>query len=106
MNKYERATKRVKQLKGFYNHIKIFVIINLSLYLIKSGWLQSWMPDGFPMEAYYFDWVNDNFLIWGLILVLHGIIVFRDNFPFFKRWEQKQIQKFMEQESQEEKKYE
>lgn len=103
--KYKRATKRVKQLKGFYNHIKIFVVVNLALYLIKSGWIHSWLPNGFPRASYYFDWINENFVIWGIFLVFHGLLVFRNKLPFFKNWEKKQIQKFMEQESKEEDKY-
>ena len=105
LNKYERATKRVKELKGFYNHLKIFVIINGLFYLIKSGWLTPIMPDGFPTEAYYFDWINANVAIWGIIVVIHGLTLYRHKLPFLKKWEERQIKKIMEQDQEEVKKY-
>ncbi|MGX1929280.1 2TM domain-containing protein [Flagellimonas sp. 2504JD4-2] len=105
LNKYERAAKRVKELKGFYNHLKIFVIINGLFYLIKSGWLTPIMPDGFPTEAYYFDWINANVAIWGIIVVIHGLTLYRHKLPFLKKWEERQIKKIMEQDQEEVKKY-
>lgn len=105
LNKYERATKRVKELKGFYNHLKIFIIINGLFYLIKSGWLTPIMPKGFPTEAYYYDWINANFAIWGFILVVHGLILYRHKLPFLKNWEERQIKKIMEQDQEEIEKY-
>jgi len=105
ISKYERATKRVKELKGFYNHLKIFLIVNGALLLIKSGWLNSWFPKSFPTEAYYFEWINANVLIWLLILVVHFILLYRNRWVFTKKWEERQLQKFIEQEQEEGDKY-
>jgi len=33
--KYERAKKRVEELKGFYSHLTLFLIINAILILIN-----------------------------------------------------------------------
>ncbi|MDT0607107.1 2TM domain-containing protein [Croceitalea rosinachiae] len=104
-SKYERAIKRVKELKGFYNHLKIFLIVNGTLFLLKSGWLHLWLPEGFPTAGYYFDWINANVLIWLLILMVHFILLHRNKWAFSKKWEEKQIQKFMEKESDETKRY-
>ncbi|WP_318344417.1 2TM domain-containing protein [Flagellimonas baculiformis] len=97
----ERANKRIKELKGFYRHILIFVVVNGFLLLLQSGLLHPFMPEGFPAEPYYFDWVNGNIATWGLILVVHAIIVYRWKFSFFKRWEERQIQKYMEEDKNE-----
>lgn len=105
LDKYKQATKRVKELKGFYNHLKIFIVVNGLLYLIKSGLLTPLMPEGFPAETYYFDWIHGNFIIWGLIIVVHALILFRHKLPFLKKWEERQIQKFMEQDQEERGKY-
>ncbi|WP_190809148.1 2TM domain-containing protein [Flagellimonas sp. S3867] len=105
LDKYERAKKRVKELKGFYNHLKIFIVINGALYLIKSGWLTPWMPEGFPTESYYFDWINGNVIIWGLIVIIHGLILQRHKLPFLKNWEERQIKKFMEEDQEERERY-
>ncbi len=103
--KRKRARERVEVLKGFYNHVKIFVLINGFLYLTKSGLFNRFMPEGFQMEPYYFGWLELNLIIWGGILVVHGIFVFHNRLPFFKKWEERQIRKFMEKDQDEVKKY-
>ncbi|MBT8188625.1 MAG: 2TM domain-containing protein [Croceitalea sp.] len=103
-SKFERAAKRVKEMKGFYNHLKIFVIFNGGLYLIKSGWLNSLMPEGFPVEDYYWNWIDLNLLIWLGILVIHALILYRHKWGFLRKWEERQIQKILEQEREEGKK--
>lgn len=97
----ERANKRIKELKGFYRHILIFIAVNGFLFLLQSGVLRPFMPEGFPTETYYFDWVNANIAIWGIILLVHAIIVYRGKFPFFKKWEERQIQKYMDEDRNE-----
>jgi len=93
----EAAKKRVQELKGYYSHITIFVIVNGILYLLKTGVLTSLLPEAFPKESYYYDWINSNILIWTLILIVHTLIVFRHKFTFFKKWEERQIKKYMEE---------
>lgn len=93
----EAAYKRVQELKGYYRHIGIFVIVNGTLLLLKLGVLTSFLPETFPKESYYYDWINANILIWGVILAVHSIIVLRHRFTFFKKWEERQIQKYMDE---------
>lgn len=95
----ESAKKRIKELKGYYSHITIFVVVNGILLLLKTGVLTSLLPEAFPKESYYYDWINANILIWGLILVVHTLILFRHKFTFFKKWEERQIQKYMDEDS-------
>ena len=101
ITKYERAKKRVQELKGFYNHVKIFILVNGILYLLKSEWLIPFMPEGFPTEAYFFNWIDLNVLIWGLIVLVHALITFRNKFPFLKDWEERQIKKYMDRDREE-----
>lgn len=93
----EAAKKRVKELKGYYRHIMIFVIVNGILVLLRTGVLNSLLPVAFPKESYYYEWVNANILIWGVILLVHTLIIFRHKITFFKKWEERQIQKYMEE---------
>lgn len=104
-NRYQKAQKRVKELKGFYRHLRIFVIVNTLIYLVKSGVFNTWMPKGFPKESYYFDWVHINFIIWGLMIFSHALIINRHKLPFLKTWEEKQIQKYIEKDKEETEKY-
>ena len=103
--KRELAQKRVAEIKGFFRHLKIFLIINGLLFVLKKGWLASFLPEWFPEEAYYFDWVDLNILIWGLILLVHGLTLYRHKLTFLKKWEDRQIQKYMDKDREESGKY-
>ncbi|WP_350285384.1 2TM domain-containing protein [uncultured Croceitalea sp.] len=97
--KYKSVTKRVKALKGFYRHFKIFLLINGILYLFQSGVLNSLIPNGHLIKSYYFDWVHLNALIWGAILVFHAFIVFLFKPKFLKKWEARKIKELMERDT-------
>lgn len=103
--KYERAVSRVKELKDFYRHLKIFVLVNGVLYLMRSGVLLSLLPDGFPTQSYYFDWIHVNLIIWLVILGIHALYLFRHKITFLREWEERQIQKILEKEEDEIDKY-
>jgi hypothetical protein len=103
--KYQRAAKRVKELKGFYGHVKIFVIVNLFLLILKGKLLHSYLPIDLPTEDYFYDWIYGNLFVWLVLLIIHGLLLFRNKITFFKDWEKKQIQRYMEKEKQEEQKY-
>jgi len=81
--KYERAKKRVDEIRGFYTHAIVYVCVNLVLFLINlflspGGWWFFW-----PL------------LGWGIGLFFHamGTFVF-DKFPG-KKWEEKKIEELM-----------
>ena len=93
----QAAEKRVKELKGYYRHIVVFIVVNGLLYLLQTGILTSLLPDAFPKESYYYEWITTNILIWALILVVHTLILFRHKVTFFKKWEERQIQKYMDE---------
>lgn len=103
--KFELAQARVKEIKGFFRHLKIFILVNGTLYLFKSGVLRSLLPDWFPEESYYFDWVDLNVLIWLAILLVHAITLYRHKFAFLKRWEDRQIKKYLDKDKEDHKKY-
>lgn len=94
----ERAKKRVKELKGYYRHVVVFILVNGFLLVLRLGMLNGMLPDGFPTESYFYDWIFGNLAIWGLILFVHTILVFRHKFTLFKNWEERQIQKYMQEE--------
>ncbi|MDC6362960.1 MULTISPECIES: 2TM domain-containing protein [Flavobacteriaceae] len=104
-SKYDRAYKRVKEIKDFYRHVMIFIVVNGTLYLIKTGILLPLLPDGVRVELQYFDWVHVNFIIWALILLVHVVYLFRYRIEFLRTWEERQIKKIMEREASEIDKY-
>jgi len=87
--KYERAAKKVKSLKGFYSHLLVFVVINLMIVVINVQELD-------PGES-YFQWHNFTTLgFWGIGLLTHGMNVFMPDFVLGKNWEERKIQEFMD----------
>ncbi len=80
--RYERAKKKVEELKGFYVHFSIYLFmvpVFIWLNIISSGFPWAIFPIGG----------------WGLGVFGHAAEVFNWN-PFFgKRWEEEQIRKYM-----------
>jgi hypothetical protein len=91
---YQKAKKKVESIKGFYGHLFPYITVNLVLLFINLKYS--------PQNLWFF-WP---LLGWGLSVVMHGLVVF-DCVPFFnKEWEQKKIQRFIEEEKTKHNKYE
>ena len=83
---YQRAKKRVEELKGFYGHLTAYIIVNVFLFVI---YLLT-TPGGFP----WFLFVT---FFWGIGLVSHALTVSRRGL-FSKEWEERKIKEYMENE--------
>jgi hypothetical protein len=83
---YLKASKHVKEIKGFYIHLLCYVlIISLLVYLnLKYSPEHLWFI--YPMAG------------WGLGLIGHAIGVFGTNTLFSKNWEERKIKEFIEEE--------
>jgi hypothetical protein len=83
---YANARKRVEELKGFYSHALIYIVVNLGLMglnlLTSPGY-------------YWFVWPM---LGWGIGLVAHGFSVFGAGRLFGPEWEQRKIRELVEKE--------
>lgn len=88
-DRYERAAKRVKSIRGFYSHAIVYVVINLMIVVINIQNLDA--------GESYFQWHNFTTLFfWGIGLLAHGVSVFTPNFIFGKGWEERKIKELME----------
>ena len=83
---YKRAKNRVEEIRGFWSHCAVFIIINLGLLIINL--ITS------PHD-YWFYWP---LLGWGIGLIAHGFHVFGARGIFGKNWEEQQIKKYMDKE--------
>ncbi|RPD92995.1 hypothetical protein EGM88_13650 [Aureibaculum marinum] len=101
--KYRQARKRVKELKGFYWHLAIYVLINLFITINKvisnyyNGQSESWS------EAI---WNFDTFsvwIFWGVGIAFHAINIFGYPLILGKDWEECKIKKLMEKEEEQSK---
>ncbi len=88
-DKYERAAKRVKRIKGFYTHLLVYIVINLMIVAIN-------IQDLDPGES-YFQWHNFTTLgFWGIGILAHGMSVFMPSMILGKNWEERKIQEYMD----------
>lgn len=87
--KYDRAAKKVKRIKGFYSHALVYIVINLMIVAINIQNLS-------PGES-YFQWHNFTTLgFWGIGLLAHGMSVFVPDFILGKNWEERKIKEYMD----------
>jgi hypothetical protein len=101
LSKYQKAKLRVDAIRGFYNHLAVFVIINILLYVLRDKFtimLINLNGLGNPEFLQWVDWnVFGTTIIWGIVLAIHGINVLGNVSQFTKEWENRQIQKYMNQ---------
>ncbi|KPJ60275.1 MAG: histidine kinase [Latescibacteria bacterium DG_63] len=84
--RYEQARKRVEEIKGFYVHLLVYVLVNLGLFLVNI--LRS-------PETIWFYWP---LLGWGFGVVAHGISVFGLRGVLGPEWEKRKIREIMSKE--------
>ena len=82
----ERAQKRVKELRDFYVHVAIYVIVNVGLVLLD-------LAQGGGLQWAYWVMIG-----WGIGLVAHGASVVIFESQPASRWEARKLAEFTEQE--------
>ncbi len=83
--RYARAAARVEELKAFYNHLIIYIIINAVLASIN-----------YYVDQWRFPWFLFPLLGWGIGLISHAVGTFKLN-PFTgKDWEERKIKELLE----------
>ena len=82
--KYDRAKKRVEEIKSFYSHLFIYLAVNLGLFLINI--LTS-------PRALWFYWP---LIGWGIAIVIHAFNVFGTEKILGENWEEKKIKQLLE----------
>lgn len=84
--KYAVARKRVEQVRGFYEHLAIYLAVNLALFVLNivtsPGTLWFWYP----------------LLFWGVIVVVHAFSVFLGY-----GWQERKVEELVKRAEEEEK---
>ena len=81
---YEQALKQARELRGFYNHAGVYVLVNLFLFLVD--WLSG-------PEEWWFYWP---LIGWGIGLTVHGLNTFIGMRGFGVDWEERKARELME----------
>lgn len=96
--KYIKAKKRVKEIKGFYIHLTVYVLVNLFISgVIIFGLTRG--EDSSITEAISNFGVYSTWIFWGIGMFFHwlGVFGFR-SVGFGKDWEDRKIKEFMDSE--------
>lgn len=95
-DKYNRALKKMKDIKGFYSHLVVYVVVNIVLMLAHMGiFTHGWVTIEVPSWSYF-----TTPFFWGIGLFFHGLYVFQHKFRFFKDWEERKIKEYMEKDEE------
>lgn len=92
IDRYLKAQKQVKEIKGFYIHLTVYLLVNL---FILYGILRH-----VPFRELSI-WSFSTAFFWGIGLLFHGLNVFGKNIFFSKSWEERKIKELMEKDKKE-----
>nr|WP_315238196.1 2TM domain-containing protein [uncultured Flavobacterium sp.] len=94
---FEIAYKQVKRIKGFYSHLKVYLIVNAVI--IISNINRDFIGSRFN-DSGLFDWhTYSTAIFWGIGLAAHALSVFSRNIFFGDDWEKRKIQEYMSKQS-------
>ncbi len=86
----ERAKKRVKELRDFYSHLVVYLIVNTGLVVLD-------LVQGEGLQWAY--WV---IIGWGIGLAAHAMNVFLIDRRLGSAWEERKIEEYTEEEQRRE----
>ncbi|PIE48414.1 MAG: histidine kinase [Flavobacteriales bacterium] len=85
--RYNDAKKHVEEIREFYQHLIVFIVIMSFLILVNylSSWDYKWFI--FPLFG------------WGIGLFFHFLNTFKPHWFLSKKWEERKIKEFMEEDN-------
>ncbi|MFO7815419.1 MAG: 2TM domain-containing protein [Halanaerobiales bacterium] len=81
--KYEKAKEKVKEIKDFYSHLLVYLVVNIGIFIIN--YIVS--PGN-----YWFYWP---LIGWGIGIAVHWTQVFGVSRILGENWEKKKIKEIM-----------
>jgi len=91
--RYLRAKKRVKEIKGFYWHLFWYLAVNI--FLTFGSTIQN-LFSGESFEIHFYFGTFSVWFFWGIGLAAHWLRVFGKNIIFSKDWEDRKVKEFMD----------
>lgn len=101
---YNRAYRKVKKIKGFYSHLKVYIIVNAII--IISSLNRDFVGNHFELRGFQNWEIYSTAFYWGIALAIHAFTVFGPDIFFNKDWEDKKIKKYMDKEVESKNKWE
>lgn len=81
--RYLKAKRKVENLKEFYRHLTVYLLVNIFIFAINLYNFQGYWWFVYPLGG------------WGIGLIIHGLSIFVDG-RSKSNWEEKMINKYME----------
>ena len=88
----ERAQKRAKELREFYVHLSVYLIVNIALTagLFTINWLTA------PGDWWFYWPLIGTGIGWGIGLLIHAANVFGGGKAFGEEWEERKVQELLD----------
>ena len=102
-DKLAGARKKVNDIKAFYRHATVYVLVNIFIIIITVSARMSG-GESFSEAFFHFATFSTPFF-WGIGLAFHAAKVYNKNMLFSRDWEERQIKKLMEKDKKEADKY-
>jgi len=102
--KLEAAKKRVDEIRGFYYHLTVYLIVNLILLIFRTRIVLFFFDVNKAPETGFSEWVDLNILItpllWGVALFIHYVVIFGMKPRFIRNWEKRKLEQFLKEEEE------
>lgn len=106
----KKAEKRLERVKRFYRHFSVYIVVNIILFGVyltlynQFNWQEITDPD---FQYWWMVNLISTPLLWGLGVLIHGLFALnvikfhkKGSTPsFMKKWEERQIQKYLEKDN-------
>lgn len=80
---YEKAAKCVQEVKGFYIHLMVYIIVNIGLVCINLITSSETIWFIYPLFG------------WGIGVGVHGLAIFVKSILLGDEWEKRKIEKYL-----------
>ncbi len=95
---YKKAVKRVEEIKSFYIHLTVYILVNFGILLMRNNFSISEIP--FTLSTFTIPF------LWGIGVFCHWASVFGLSVIWGKSWEDKKIKELMDSERTQHEKWE
>lgn len=100
--KFEAAKKRVEEIRGFYYHLTVYILVNAILLIFRTPIVLFFIDMGDSQDEGFAEWLDVNMIVtpalWALGLFIHYAVVFGLKPKFIKNWEKRKLEQFLQDE--------
>ncbi|WP_339609966.1 2TM domain-containing protein [uncultured Planktosalinus sp.] len=96
---YKMAQKKIKEIKGFYVHLIVYILVNIFIFVVNTNILST--------KSIHIEFGHLSLpFFWGIGLFAHWASVFGPNIFLGRKWEERKINEILEKEKKQRKQWE